>query len=620
MNRVLEYIITAKDATAKAINSAKSGIAGFAKTVGANLTNIKSGFEMLGGVVGKFANAVKYVVGTAFKFERVEAEFKSLLGTVDEAKAHIADLRKMGAETPLQFEDLARASKLLHSFGSTTDEVMPALQTLGDIAMGDAQKFQGLALVFAQVKSQGKLMGQDLLQMINQGFNPLREISEMTGQTMAELKEKMSEGQITFGMVEEAMVRATEAGGKFHNAMENTSKTGEGMISTLQDNWTLAVSQFGEAFTGAAKNGIGYLSEMLEKLVSDGTIETWAKKVSGWLDDMATAAKATGEAIGWIWEKTGMSDVYHAGMGLIKGTTGFVTRTAAGVANGEGWSAFRNGAIEANEQTAEEMNRGYWTNKLAKNGWLGDQMKQAADGADTERELEEDGKKHIADEKSKEKERLEAEAGRRKEEARLKREEEERLAQEAAEAKAAEKAAKEKEKADRKAAEKAERDRLKAIERAAREEERARKKLEAEIEKERERLFKKNLKAQSDALSASQTEEGNAQTRLAAAQEKVRQAWGWYRDKDSMRAQIEEEKAQKEAEKQFEKDFDRLRSRRRDWRTAENLSVDDEAVRRLALAKEEEKAATKYLADIEANTRALAEAVEAMQAAMEEEA
>ena len=61
-----------------------------------------------------------------------------------------------------------------------------------------------------------------------------------------------------------------------------------------------------------------------------------------------------------------------------------------------------------------------------------------------------------------------------------------------------------------------------------------------------------------------------------------------------------------EARKQFEKDLDRLKSRRRDWRTAENLSVDDEAVRRVELAREEKEAAEKHLAEIEKNTADLA--------------
>ena len=68
-----------------------------------------------------------------------------------------------------------------------------------------------------------------------------------------------------------------------------------------------------------------------------------------------------------------------------------------------------------------------------------------------------------------------------------------------------------------------------------------------------------------------------------------------------MAAQLEEEKADAAARKQFEKDFAKLKDRRRDWRTAESLTVDDEAVRRVALAREEKDQAERHLVEIEKN-------------------
>lgn len=97
------------------------------------------------------------------------------------------------------------------------------------------------------------------------------------------------------------------------------------------------------------------------------------------------------------------------------------------------------------------------------------------------------------------------------------------------------------------------------------------------------------------------TMESDAAKRLAAAQSKVAEAWAWYRDKDKMAAQLKEEKAEEAAQKQFEQDFEDLKWRR-DWRTAKDLSVDQEAVRRVALAKEEETAAQKALAETAKST------------------
>ena len=107
-----------------------------------------------------------------------------------------------------------------------------------------------------------------------------------------------------------------------------------------------------------------------------------------------------------------------------------------------------------------------------------------------------------------------------------------------------------------------------------------------------------NIREAEAAEKAAASESAAAHARLAAAQGAVKQAWGWYRDKDSLKSQIEEEKANAAAEKQFEKEFDKLRFRR-DWREATNLSLDQEAVRRVALAREEEDAAQKAVTSID---------------------
>lgn len=98
-----------------------------------------------------------------------------------------------------------------------------------------------------------------------------------------------------------------------------------------------------------------------------------------------------------------------------------------------------------------------------------------------------------------------------------------------------------------------------------------------------------------------------ADTVQAAAESKLQQAWGWYRNKDSMAAQMEEEKKEAAAQKQFEKDFEKLKDRKgREWRKAENLTVEEEAVRRVAMAREEKEQADKWAQETAENTRELA--------------
>lgn len=145
------------------------------------------------------------------------------------------------------------------------------------------------------------------------------------------------------------------------------------------------------------------------------------------------------------------------------------------------------------------------------------------------------------------------------------------------------------------------------------EDEKRRQDEELAAEKARHQLWMTNKKEEQARARADLDErtkaEQEAMARLQAAQSQVARAWGWYRNKESMAAQLEEEKAEAAAQQQFEKDFTRLKDHRRDWRKAKNLSVDEEAVRRVALAREEEKAAEQAVVDTARDAHRAAESL-----------
>lgn len=130
-------------------------------------------------------------------------------------------------------------------------------------------------------------------------------------------------------------------------------------------------------------------------------------------------------------------------------------------------------------------------------------------------------------------------------------------------------------------------------------------------------LAQKRIAELRDELSIRRKEESEAQNRQSAAQGSLSTAWGWYRDKSRMQAVIDERKAQSAAEVQWQKDFERLKTWRRDWRTAEfgSLSASDEAVRQVAFAKEEKAAADRAAIETAENTRDLAEKLDELIAA-----
>ena len=212
------------------------------------------------------------VIQVRAEMQGLEASFTSLLQSGSKAKTLLAELTKFGAETPTELADLAKASQTLLSFGVSGEKIMPIIKQLGDISGGSGEKMQVLALAFAQMSSSGKLMGQDLLQMINQGFNPLQEISRTTGRSMKELKEAMSQGAISVDMVADAFRTATEEGGLFYKNLEGQSATLRGQLGQLSDTYTQMLNKIGESSEGVISAGISAVTSLINHYETIGKI------------------------------------------------------------------------------------------------------------------------------------------------------------------------------------------------------------------------------------------------------------------------------------------------------------------------------------------------------------
>ena len=166
--------------------------------------------------------------------EKTATAFRVLAGSEETSTRLLGELNKYADETVWNRPEITEAAKTMMGFGISTETVAQDLKMLGDVAMGDKNKLQSLALVFGQISSAGKLQGQDLLQLINAGYNPLLDISELTGKSVATLKDEMSKGAISADLVRQAFQKATGPGGKFENMVETMAKTVPGAFDQLK--------------------------------------------------------------------------------------------------------------------------------------------------------------------------------------------------------------------------------------------------------------------------------------------------------------------------------------------------------------------------------------------------
>ncbi|MFK2263697.1 tape measure protein [Bacteroides fragilis] len=206
------------------------------------------------------------------EFQAADTAIQTLLGSKEKADVLMKQVREYAKISPLEFSDVTKATQMMLGFNIEAEKVPRYLQAIGDVSMGDTQRFSSLTLAFSQMSAAGKLMGQDLNQMINAGFNPLQQISEKTGKSIATLKEEMSKGAISAEMVQQAFIDATSAGGKFYNMSENASKTINGQLSMMQDAMDAAFNELGQKSEGVIMDGIQMTTSLIENYETVGKV------------------------------------------------------------------------------------------------------------------------------------------------------------------------------------------------------------------------------------------------------------------------------------------------------------------------------------------------------------
>lgn len=271
-------------------------------TLDGEIKKVESKFGGLSGILSKTGSALKSVgsvgltaikgIGTAFlglassagaglaaigkvgieynaQMQSYQTAFATMLGDAEKAQALTDNLKTLAAQTPLAMTDLADASQILLAFGSSAEELPDQLKRLGDVAQGDAQALGTMATAFGRVQSNGYASLEEINMMIDQGFNPLNIIAEQTGETMAEVRDRVSAGGVSFEELSNALQIATDEGGQFFNAMQNQSQTFEGQMSTLQDNAAaLAGALTDDLFGTLAEKALPQVNEWVDTLLT----------------------------------------------------------------------------------------------------------------------------------------------------------------------------------------------------------------------------------------------------------------------------------------------------------------------------------------------------------------
>lgn len=278
--------------TASALKSANNGMDSFGKSAssaGSGLTAALTKSQLLASAISTLSTAAlsgaKQFVSMGIEYnaqiESYRVGLTNMLGDAQAANEAMAAIQEDAARTPFSVDSLTQANQLLISAGENAGYSRKVIMALGDAVSatgGGNAELSRMAANLQQIANVGKASAIDIKQFAYAGINVYQVLADYTGKTVQEVQNMT----ISYDLLSNALIAASEEGGRYYNAMDTQSQTMNGRVSTLKDN----VSQLAGLMTGDLSSGIGVVISNLNDMTV-AAIEAY--KTDGW--------KGIGEAI-----------------------------------------------------------------------------------------------------------------------------------------------------------------------------------------------------------------------------------------------------------------------------------------------------------------------------------
>lgn len=213
---------------------------------------------------------VRQIAQTRGEFQQLEVAFTTLLQSKEKADSLMKQMVDLAATTPFDLQGVADGARQLLAYGFAADDITDTLTRLGNVAAGLGLPLERLTYLYGTTAVQGRVYARDMLQFTGSGIPVLQEMAKMYGKTTEEINSMVSAGKIGFEDVRKVIENMTNAGGQFHNLMENQSKTINGLISNLEDAIDFMFNEIGksqEVVISSVLKGAILLVENYEKVL-----------------------------------------------------------------------------------------------------------------------------------------------------------------------------------------------------------------------------------------------------------------------------------------------------------------------------------------------------------------
>ncbi|MDE5759134.1 MAG: hypothetical protein K2H85_11060, partial [Allobaculum sp.] len=213
------------------------------------------------GMMNKLHTAIRFVsdsivsggIKRAMNIENAHFQLQALLKDETKVQAVMNDAMESVDGTAYAYDEAAKAASQFAASGlESGEEMLGALKAITGVAAMTNSEYEGISNIFTTVAGNGRLMGDQLLQLSARGLNAastiadyFREVRGEADMTEGTIREMVTKGQVSFQLFSEAMTWA------FGDSAKRANETFNGALSNMK--------------SALARIGAGFISPLVEQ-------------------------------------------------------------------------------------------------------------------------------------------------------------------------------------------------------------------------------------------------------------------------------------------------------------------------------------------------------------------
>ena len=218
--------------------------------------------KALGEIINLTASIADRGLEAAKSWEKQAVNFGVLLGSAEAGRAIFRELQDFNMWTPFNLDAITNSAQALKSAKVPISELTDKMTMLGDLALGNEEKFTSFTLAYQKAAVKGKVDMENLNIMLERGIPVLDALADHFNVTGEEIMKMISTGKVSFEDFDNALQSMTSQGGQYFQGMAKGAETLDAAQIALKENVDMLFASFVQGFVPALTQGFKWMSDL----------------------------------------------------------------------------------------------------------------------------------------------------------------------------------------------------------------------------------------------------------------------------------------------------------------------------------------------------------------------